>query len=412
MRQFREVLRFEFTHYTRSKVYIVITVILALLIAGLLTYPRISGLFKADETQLGEKAKIALADRAYGSDDIFASIAQAYPSSEIIPSDETQEQLKDKIAGGEYKAAIILESPLKFTYLTETLTMYENPTGVIGAILKEKYQMTKLSELGLGAADAAALVNPVIESSVIQTGKSQAETFIYTYILIYALYMFVVLYGQFVASSVASEKSSRAMELLITSASPTSLMFGKIIGTGLAGLMQFGIIFGSAFLFYNINSGFWAENHTIQMIFNIPLDLFLYVLLFFVLGFFLYAFIYGALGSLASRSEDVGAVIMPVTFLFIIAFFVVIYGMSAGKVDSPLMTACSFIPITSPMAMFTRIAMSNVPPVEIIVSVVIAAASTIGIGILSAAIYRIGVLMYGKPPKLGELVRTLRSRRG
>lgn len=412
MRQFREVLKFEFTHYTKSKVYIVITAILVLLIAGLLTYPRFSGLFKEKGDRPGEKAKIALVDRAYGSDDIFARLAQAYPSDDIIPSGETVEQLKEKVAGGEYKAAVILESPQKFTYLTETLTMYENPTEVIGAIMKEKYQTAKLHEMGVGAADAAALVNPNIESSVIQTGKSQAETFIYTYILIYALYMFVILYGQFVASSVASEKSSRAMELLITSASPTSLMFGKIIGTGLAGLLQFGIIFGSAFLFYNINSSIWAGNQTIQMIFNIPLDLFLYVLLFFILGFFLYAFIYGALGSLASRTEDVGAVIMPVTFLFIIAFFVVIFGMSAGKVDSPLMTACSFIPFTSPMAMFTRIAMSNVPSVEIIVSVVIAVVATVGIGILSAAIYRIGVLMYGKPPKPGELVRTLRGRQG
>jgi ABC-2 type transport system permease protein len=64
------------------------------------------------------------------------------------------------------------------------------------------------------------------------------------------------------------------------------------------------------------------------------------------------------------------------------------------------------------MAMFTRIAMSDVPPAEVVVSVVIAVASTVGIGILSAAIYRIGVLMYGKPPKLGELFRTLRGRQG
>jgi ABC-2 type transport system permease protein len=328
-------LRFEFTHYARSKVYIVVTAVLVILIAGLLTYPRFSGLFREKGNKPGERVKIALVDRAYGSDDIYARLAQAYPSGEIVPSGETVEQLKEKVAGGEYKAAVILESPLKFTYLTETLTMYENPTEVIGTILKEKYQTAKLYEMGVGAADAAVLVNPTVESSVIQTGKSQAETFIYTYVLIYALYMFVVLYGQFVASSVASEKSSRAMELLITSASPASLMFGKIIGTGLAGLLQFGIIFGSAFLFYNINSGLWAENHTIEMIFNIPLDLFLYVLLFFVLGFFLYAFIYGALGSLASRSEDVGAVIMPVTFLFIIAFFVVIFGMSTARWTRP-----------------------------------------------------------------------------
>ncbi len=159
------------------------------------------------------------------------------------------------------------------------------------------------------------------------------------------------------------------MEILITSAKPMNLMFGKIIGTGLAGLAQFGIIFGSAFLFYNLDSDIWSGDPVMKMIFNIPLDMLFYVLLFFIVGFFLYAFIYGALGSLASRTEDVGAAIMPVTFIMMIALFVVIYGMSSGRLDSPLMVFCSYFPLTSPMAMFTRIAMSNVPPYEIILAV-------------------------------------------
>lgn len=411
MKQFKQVLRFEFTNYSRSKPYIIITAVLILLVAVLLTYPRISGLFKQDAQPSGEQQKIALVDNVYQTDDILQQISEAYQADQVVRSDESADQLKSKIVSGEYKAAIIIESPLKFTYLTKSVSMYDNPNGTIGTILKEKYQQTEIEALGVSSADAESLVNPVVEGTVTETGKNQLDTIIYTYILIYALYMFVLLYGQFVATSVASEKDSRAMELLITSASPNSLLFGKIIGTGLAGLLQFAVIFGSAFLFYNLNTDVWASNPTIQHIFNIPLDLLLYMLLFFILGFFLYAFIYGALGSLVSRSEDVRIAIMPVMFLFIIAFFVVFFGMMSGSIDSPLMVACSYIPFTSPMAMFTRIAMSNVPPVEIIVSVAVAVASTIGIGFLSAAIYRVGVLMYGKPPKLGELVKTLRENR-
>ena len=99
-----------------------------------------------------------------------------------------------------------------------------------------------------------------------------------------------------------------------------------------------------------------------------------------------------------------GAAIMPVTFMAMISLFVVIFGMFSGKLDSPLMVACSYIPFTSPMAMFTRIAMSDVAPVEIIASIAIAVGSTIGVGMLSAAIYRVGILMYGKPPK-GVLIK-------
>lgn len=412
MKQFFSVLRFEFSNYARSKPYIIITAVIVIFIAGILTFPRVSALFKQEGRQTGaEPKKIALVDQTYQTDDIQQKIAQAFPLNEIVRSDENADILKSKVADGEYEASIILESPLKFTYLTVSVSLYENPVGVISGILKEKYQLNQLETMGLGAEQASAFMNPPIDGTVTETGKSQAETIIYTYILIYALYMAILLYGQFIATSVASEKSTRAMELLITSARPLNLLFGKIIGTGLAGLAQFGIIFGSAFLFYNLNADIWAGSQIMQMIFNIPLDMLLYVLLFFVIGFFLYAFIYGALGSLVSRTEDVGTAIMPVTFLFIIAFFIVMFGMGSGNINSPLMVVISYIPFTSPMAMFTRIAMSNVATAEIIASVTIAVLSTIGIGFLSAAIYRAGILMYGKPPKIGELIKALRGQR-
>lgn len=414
MNQFKHVLRFEFSNYAKSKPYIILTVILVAVIAALLTYPRVSALFKQEGAPQpsAEPPVMALVDKAYaGDDEVFQKISKAFPANKLVKSDESVDVLKGKVASGEYAAAVIIETPLKFTYMTESISMYANPTQPLTTILKEQYQYAKISELGLDPAEAESLVHPAVDMTVTETGKSQTQSFIYTYILIYALYMAIMLYGQFVATGVASEKSTRAMELLITSANPMSLMFGKIIGTGLAGLMQFGIIFGSAFLFYNINGDIWAGNDVMKMIFNIPLDMLLFVLLFFVIGFFLYAFVYGALGSLASRTEDVGTTILPVTFMAMIALFVVIFGMSTGKLDSPLMVACSYIPFTSPMAMFTRIAMSNVAPVEIIVSVAIAIASTIGIGLLSAAIYRVGILMYGKPPKLGELIKTLKKQK-
>lgn len=117
---------------------------------------------------------------------------------------------------------------------------------------------------------------------------------------------------------------------------------------------------------------------------------------------------YGALASLASRLEDMNTLVMPVTFMMIISFMVTIFSM-IGNVDSVLMKVVSFIPFTSPMAMFTRIAMGSVSTVEIIISVVILIVTTVGIGYLAAAIYKIGVLMYGKPPKLNELFRALKN---
>ena len=98
---------------------------------------------------------------------------------------------------------------------------------------------------------------------------------------------------------------------------------------------------------------------------------------------------------------------MPITFLFIIAFFVVMFSMTSGSVDTTLMKVCSYIPFTSPMAMFTRLCMSTVAWYEIAISIVILIGSTVGIGVLAAKIYRVGVLMYGNKPKIGNIVKTV-----
>ena len=103
--------------------------------------------------------------------------------------------------------------------------------------------------------------------------------------------------------------------------------------------------------------------------------------------------------------------VLPANFLFLIAFFVVFYSMMSGEVDAPLMVACSYIPFTSPMAMFTRIAIGNPQAWEIVLSVAILILSVFAVGKLSAAIYRVGVLLYGKPPRMRELLGMLRARR-
>ena len=107
--------------------------------------------------------------------------------------------------------------------------------------------------------------------------------------------------------------------------------------------------------------------------------------------------------------EDTNTLVMPVVLVFVVSFMVTIFSMVGGKIDSVLMKVLSFVPFTSPMAMFARIAMSEVAPIQIILSIVILIASIIGIGFLAAGIYRVGVLMYGKPPKFKELVRILRG---
>ena len=163
-------------------------------------------------------------------------------------------------------------------------------------------------------------------------------------------------------------------------------------------------------MLYNVNKEA-LSNPLIASIFNIPIELFIYLIVFFVLGFLIYAFMFGAIGSTASKLEDINTSVMPITFLFIIAFMVVMFSMGSGSIDNTAMLICSYIPFTSPMAMFTRICLSTVAWYEIAASIAILIGSTVGIGILSAKIYRVGVLLYGTPPKLTTIVKTVLTKK-
>ena len=212
-----------------------------------------------------------------------------------------------------------------------------------------------------------------------------------------------------IASNVATEKSSRAMELLVTSTNPISMMFGKVLASGFAGFFQLFAIFGSALLFFNINKKSFGDDSIIGLFLDIPTNIFVYMLTFFVLGFLIYAFLYGAIGSTASKLEDINTSVMPITFVFIIGFIVSFMSMSMGNMDNIALKICSYVPFTSPMAMFTRIALSTVPMYEIIISISILFVSVVLVAYLAAKIYRIGVLLYGTPPKLKYIIKAIRN---
>ena len=227
--------------------------------------------------------------------------------------------------------------------------------------------------------------------------------------MIFALYMVILLYGQMIATNVATEKSSRAMELLITSAKPVSMMFGKVLASCLAGLTQLVAVFGSGLLFFRMNQEYWVDNRLISSVFDMPVWLFVYMLIFFVLGFLIYAFLYGAIGSTVSKLEDINSAVMPVTMLFIAAFVITMMSLADGSVDSLMMKVCSYVPFTSPMAMFTRLAMSTVSFYEIAVSIAILILSAVAVGVISAKIYRVGVLLYGTKMKIGTILKAIKK---
>ncbi len=418
MKQFGKIFRFEIKNYITNKIFIGVTVFLVALIAVLMFMPRI--LSGADtDTQKDTAENPAVYDDedlpvmliVCDSEDekaVSEAFSKAFFDYEVNVFKEGADEIEDRLVSGEAKCAFVLDGLLSYKYYVNNLSMYDDNTDAADEILKNIYQMKEMQKAGIQGEQAQALLSAQVEHEEISFGKDTIKNYFYTYIMVIALYMVILLYGQMVATNVASEKSSRAMELLVTSAKPVSMMFGKVLSSCAAGFIQLLCVFGSAFLFFNFNRSYWMDNPIVVSIFDMPLSLFIYMLVFFILGFLIYAFLYGAIGSTASRLEDINTSVMPVTLLFIIAFMVVMYSMASDTVDNIFMLVCSYIPFTSPMAMFTRIAMSSVPAYEIFISIAVLVASVIGTGVLAAKIYRIGVLIYGNSSKPKDIFKAVK----
>jgi ABC-2 type transport system permease protein len=425
MKQFGTILKFELKNYFKNKIFVGVTIALVILIAGVMFFPRIQAVlksvgentgteddtvFESEEANTGTEdgaVMLVAADNASDAEQIRDAFATVFTDYNIQIFEGDRNTMEEEITSGKVECAFVFDSLSSYTYYVDNLSMYDSNTYIADEILQNVYRMNAMMDKGITADEASQILSKEIHHEIERLGKDQMENYWYTYIMIFTLYMVILLYGQMVATNVATEKSSRAMELLITSAKPVAMMFGKVIASCLAGLIQLVCVFGSSLLFFNLNRSYWGENAIINSIFNMPAELLAYMLLFFVLGFFIYAFLFGAVGSTVSKVEDINTAVMPITLLFVIAFLVVMMSMSSGNVDNLLMIVCSYVPFTSPMAMFTRIAMSTVPPYEIAISVAILMASTCGVGVLAAKIYRVGVLLYGTTPKIGTILKSV-----
>ena len=414
MKQFRKILNFELRNYFTNKVFMGTTLFLVIAIAVVMFLPNIAGLFRGEAVPEdgaasgGEDLPVMLLVLPEDEPGLGQVFADGFSKYRVVVTDESEDQVRSKITSGAADCAFVLHSSTEYTYLVDNLSLGDGNLNIADALLQTYYQMNAMMGSGMTAQQAQDVLSVQIHQSVESLGKDQGQTFWYTYIMIFALYMMILLYGQMIATNVATEKSSRAMELLVTSANPVSMMFGKVVASCLAGLFQIVAVFGSALACYSLNSDRWAGNSIFESIFGMPTDLFGYMIVFFVLGFLIYAFLFSAIGSTASKLEDINTSSMPVTLLFVAGFLVVMISMGSGDVDSLLMKICSYVPFTSPMAMFTRIAMSTVPIYEVAISIAILAASVVGAGVLSAKIYRVGVLMYGTPPKLSAIIKALK----
>ena len=258
------------------------------------------------------------------------------------------------------------------------------------------------------AADPKATPGP-------QNGEDFASSFAISFALTILLFMAIILYGQWVAFSVAEEKNSRVMEVVLAAATPFQLLTGKVVGVGGLALVQYVIVLvpsaAAVLLQDRIAALIFGGATSVALPQGLSLPLLAVFGVMFVLGFALYAVLYAGAASLVSRQEDVNQIVAPLTIISVGGYLVASYaGTGLIPVDSPLLVGLSFVPFFSPYLMLTRMGLGTATPVEIAIAILLLAAFIPVALWVAARLYRSGVLLYGQPPTPRTLVRALRGR--
>jgi len=224
------------------------------------------------------------------------------------------------------------------------------------------------------------------------------------------IFITLVIYGMWVATGVAAEKSSRVMELMISAASPVQLLVGKVVGLGLAGLTQYVAILVPAIVILLIQDRLavlaLGPSGSGEPLVGLTLPLLGAFMLFFVLGFALYALIYAAAGSLVSRPEDLQVVALPLSLISMVGYLIAIAAL--GGASGTLVTIGSYVPFWSPFVMLGRLMVGRVEPWELALSVALLVLGIAGALWLAIRVYSAGVLLYGQRPGLRTFVAAAR----
>jgi ABC-2 type transport system permease protein len=230
-------------------------------------------------------------------------------------------------------------------------------------------------------------------------------------VFVVLLFMTVVIYGMWVATGVAAEKSSRVMELMISAASPRQMLTGKVMGIGAAGLTQYvaisvpalGVLAFQDRIAAAVLGPTWATGAPLVGL--TPMLLLGYAV-FFLLGFSLFALIYAAMGSFVSRPDDLQTLSLPLSLLAVVGYLSAIGALSGGA--GSWITFASFVPPFSPFVMLARLMVAAVQPWEVLLSVVLLLGAVAGVAVVATRMYAAGVLLYGTRPGLRAFIAAAR----
>lgn len=404
-RKFWLVLSHTFTSKLKTKSFIVSTVIMVLLTILIFNLPAIISLFKGKQ----EIEKVGVVDRTGQVFALYAAQAKEMNAGFDLISYGDEEKAKEDVLNGKLKAYLLIEKvengAIVGSFYAKKITDQDFYGKVSQALKQAQFRLTA-GQLGLSPEQASLLFRDVSLKQIplepdAKTMEEMIQSSILIYILLIALYIVVISYGSMVAMEVAKEKSSRIMEILISSVPPVTQMFGKILGISLLGLFQMLILIGVGWISMLFGDKKVDLGGLVVDFSNFPVSIVIYAVIYFLLGYLLYATIAAMLGSLVNSMEEVQPMMMPLTMTVVIAFMISMFGL--GTPDAPFVVVSSYIPLFTPLVMFLRVGLSNPAWWEVLITMVLLVGTILLSAYIGTRVYKGGVLMYGKASFAGIL---------
>lgn len=321
--------------------------------------------------------------------------------------DEARKNLEARIQNRELDGYVVLPANLLKDGQPEfrarnTADLFTKDT--VESSISRAVRGQRLVEAGIDEKAVAQASEPVDLKTIEAGGKeSKGEaSFFFVFGIGLLIYMSVLLYGQFVLGAVIEEKETRIAEILFSSMRSFPLMMGKLIGVSLVALTQLGI-WAAAFLIFSL----WAAGGSSITLPHIPPMLFVYFVIYFLMGYFIYSTVYAVVGSMVTTTQEGGQLALPVVLMLVAGFY-----LSFNIIRSPnssLAFWASMFPFFAPITMLVRIVTETPPLWQILLSLGIGIATIVGLVWLASRIYRVGMLMYGKKATIPEVWRWVRQ---
>lgn len=422
MRKLWLIIKREYITRVRTKGFVIGTLALPLLTIGLFAFSILMATRQSDHT-----LKLAILDQAGGlsaavTKGLKETLPNGQPAFRVVKSVEASEskaevrdELRAEISGGQLDGYLVIPKDVSAGKGAEFHTRNAGDialTDSIARAVSDAVIARRLSDRGVRVENVGDVVHGV-DVKLVKVSKQgeveeKGQTFLVAIALAVVLYTTLVMYGVVTMRAVLEEKTSRIMEVLVSAARPFHLMAGKILGVGGVALTQYLIWTVSAALLasYGVAMASTVQPGASAPRLHLPASLLVYFVAYFLLGYFLYASVYAAIGAAASNEQDAQQLQWPATLPLIFSF--VMFNFILRDPNSHTAVVLSLIPFFAPILMLLRISAQTPPFWQIGLSVVLTVLTTVGVVYFTARIYRVGVLMYGKRPSLVELFRWLK----